>query len=128
VRTTVHWHAHGVRTLAFTPDGTILLSGGDENVLVMWQTATLHKVRNGSHRRTCELESGLTGGVCAALAQSCLLQTFLPRLGAALTSLTVSVDGTLYAIGHDDSTIRIVQATNLRLRQIIQGLKTGTRA
>jgi len=53
-------------------------------------------------------------------------QTFLPRLGAALTSLTVSVDGTLYAIGNDDSTIRIIQATNLRLRQVIQGLKTGT--
>ena len=48
VRTAVHWHAHGVRTLAFTPDGSILLSGGDENVLVLWQIATLHKVRNDS--------------------------------------------------------------------------------
>ncbi|KAI8464049.1 MAG: WD40-repeat-containing domain protein, partial [Monoraphidium minutum] len=37
---TVHWHAHPVGALAFSPDGSQLLSGGAEGVLVLWQLAT----------------------------------------------------------------------------------------
>lgn len=32
----LHWHAHGVSTLCFLPDGRHLLSGGEEGVLVKW--------------------------------------------------------------------------------------------
>ncbi|KAH6577753.1 hypothetical protein BASA81_014304 [Batrachochytrium salamandrivorans] len=39
----LHWHAHQVNDLAFTPDGTILISGGDESVLVLWQLETGNK-------------------------------------------------------------------------------------
>jgi WD40 repeat protein len=35
--TTVHWHPSPVGCLAFSPDGVYLLSGGAEQVLVMWQ-------------------------------------------------------------------------------------------
>ncbi|TFY70555.1 hypothetical protein EVG20_g2453 [Dentipellis fragilis] len=35
--TTLHWHAHPVSALAFTPNGAYLLSGGEESVLVIWQ-------------------------------------------------------------------------------------------
>ncbi|KAI0068107.1 WD40 repeat-like protein [Artomyces pyxidatus] len=35
--TTLHWHAHAVSALAFTPNGAYLLSGGEESVLVIWQ-------------------------------------------------------------------------------------------
>mmetsp|Transcript_4924 Transcript_4924/g.31508 ORF Transcript_4924/g.31508 Transcript_4924/m.31508 type:complete len:770 (+) Transcript_4924:196-2505(+) len=38
--TTRHWHSRSVRCLAFTEDGTHLLSGGEEGVLVMWQLET----------------------------------------------------------------------------------------
>jgi NET1-associated nuclear protein 1 (U3 small nucleolar RNA-associated protein 17) len=34
---TLHWHAHGVSALTFTPNGSYLLSGGEESVLVIWQ-------------------------------------------------------------------------------------------
>lgn len=34
---TLHWHASAVGCLSFSPDGTYLLSGGREGVLVMWQ-------------------------------------------------------------------------------------------
>lgn len=34
---TMHWHAHAVSFLAFTPNGAYLLSGGEESVLVIWQ-------------------------------------------------------------------------------------------
>ncbi|KAG8810619.1 hypothetical protein FRC17_002857 [Serendipita sp. 399] len=35
--TTLHWHAHAVQALEFTPNGAYLLSGGEESVLVIWQ-------------------------------------------------------------------------------------------
>ncbi|KAI5124094.1 hypothetical protein M0805_000908 [Coniferiporia weirii] len=38
--TTMHWHAHAVSSLAFTPNGAYLLSGGEESVLVIWQMHT----------------------------------------------------------------------------------------
>ena len=38
--TTLHWHAHAVASVAFTPNGAYLLSGGEESVLVIWQLHT----------------------------------------------------------------------------------------
>jgi NET1-associated nuclear protein 1 (U3 small nucleolar RNA-associated protein 17) len=38
----MHWHAHGVSALTYTRDGTYLLSGGEEGVLVIWQLQTRH--------------------------------------------------------------------------------------
>ena len=38
--TTLHWHAHSVSSLSFTPNGAYLLSGGEEAVLVVWQLHT----------------------------------------------------------------------------------------
>ncbi|AFZ80233.1 hypothetical protein BEWA_030860 [Theileria equi strain WA] len=32
----LHWHAHGVNCMSFNRDGSILLSGGEEGVLVIW--------------------------------------------------------------------------------------------
>lgn len=34
---TLHWHAHAVSSISFTPNGAYLLSGGAEAVLVIWQ-------------------------------------------------------------------------------------------
>ena len=41
--TTLHWHAHAVSSIAFTPNGAYLLSGGEEAVLVIWQLHTGRK-------------------------------------------------------------------------------------
>ena len=38
-----HWHAHPVGALCFSHDGAYLLSGGRENVLVIWQLESMHK-------------------------------------------------------------------------------------
>eukprot|EP00371_Babesia_bovis_P001833 XP_001610480.1 WD domain, G-beta repeat containing protein [Babesia bovis T2Bo] len=38
--TTLIWHAHGVNCLSYTPDGSMLLSGGEEGVLVVWHLHT----------------------------------------------------------------------------------------
>ncbi|KIM33744.1 hypothetical protein M408DRAFT_18764 [Serendipita vermifera MAFF 305830] len=41
--TTLHWHAHAVQAIEFTPNGAYLLSGGEESVLVIWQLHTGRK-------------------------------------------------------------------------------------
>ncbi|KAG2022933.1 TFIID and SAGA subunit, variant 2 [Coprinopsis cinerea AmutBmut pab1-1] len=41
--TSLHWHAHSVAALSFTPNGAYLLSGGEEAVLVIWQLHTGRK-------------------------------------------------------------------------------------
>ncbi|KAG6868876.1 hypothetical protein C0993_008624 [Termitomyces sp. T159_Od127] len=38
--TTLHWHAHAVSAIDFTSNGSYLLSGGEESVLVIWQLHT----------------------------------------------------------------------------------------
>jgi NET1-associated nuclear protein 1 (U3 small nucleolar RNA-associated protein 17) len=40
IKTTLHWHAHGVSALQFNSDGSYLMSGGEEAVLVIWQVDT----------------------------------------------------------------------------------------
>ncbi|KAF9417570.1 hypothetical protein BGZ94_009944 [Podila epigama] len=37
VTSTMHWHAHKVTALCFNADGSYLLSGGEEAVMVIWQ-------------------------------------------------------------------------------------------
>ncbi|KAL4450611.1 hypothetical protein ABPG77_000967 [Micractinium sp. CCAP 211/92] len=37
---TVHWHAEPVCCLEFSPDGTFMLSGGHEGVLVVWDVSS----------------------------------------------------------------------------------------
>jgi NET1-associated nuclear protein 1 (U3 small nucleolar RNA-associated protein 17) len=39
----MHWHAHAVRCLGASEDGSYLLSGGEEGVLVLWQIETGHR-------------------------------------------------------------------------------------
>ena len=41
--TRVHWHAHAVICMSFSSDGTYLMTGGEESVLVVWQIETLKK-------------------------------------------------------------------------------------
>lgn len=43
IRSVHHWHHLPVRCLTFMADGSYLLSGGEESVLVIWQLDTGHK-------------------------------------------------------------------------------------
>ncbi|WFD20060.1 NET1-associated nuclear protein 1 [Malassezia caprae] len=63
--TTLHWHSHAVSALQYTPDGSQLLSGGEEAVLVLWK-----------------LNSGHAGGSDG--------REFVPRLGAPILALAVA--------------------------------------
>ncbi|NXK46566.1 WDR75 protein, partial [Chauna torquata] len=77
---TLHWHHDIVMDLAFSIEGTSLLSGGVESVLVQWH--------NGSD---CKKD-------------------FLPRLGSAIEYISISSDGTLYCTSHTDNRITIINS------------------
>uniref|UniRef100_A0A8C6UF78 WD repeat domain 75 n=1 Tax=Neogobius melanostomus TaxID=47308 RepID=A0A8C6UF78_9GOBI len=93
---TVHWHHAAVGALCFTPEGTNLLSGGVESVLVQW-------------RYNQETE-----------------RDFLPRLGAAITHITVSPDGSLFSTSHSDNKITIIHSY-VKVSAVIQGLVKSDR-
>jgi WD40 repeat protein len=70
-------HADDVFVLAFSPDGAVLASGGDDNVAKLWDTAT------GTHRAT------------------------LPGHGGWVRALAFSPDGSRLATGSHDASIRL---------------------
>ncbi|CAG5120095.1 unnamed protein product, partial [Candidula unifasciata] len=91
VTSVFHWHALPVMCLDFTPNGSSLLSGGHECVLVRWQT---------EHQN---------------------LRDFKPRMGAPITHVLSSPDGTLYATKHADNVIQLLDI-NLHVQQVLRGL------
>lgn len=95
-KSNVHWHHNAVGSLCFTSEGTNLLSGGIESVLVQW-------------RYNQETE-----------------RNFLPRLGAAITHIAVSPDGSLFATSHTDNKITIIYSY-VKVSAVIQGLVKGDR-
>ncbi|XP_077435731.1 WD repeat-containing protein 75 [Vanacampus margaritifer] len=91
---TLHWHHNAVSSLCFTPEGTNLLSGGVESVLVQW--------KYGQETQ----------------------RDFLPRLGAAITHISVSPDGALFCTSHADNKITIIESC-VKVSAVIQGLVKG---
>eukprot|EP00076_Gallus_gallus_P006709 XP_001233408.2 WD repeat-containing protein 75 [Gallus gallus] len=77
---TLHWHHDKVLDLAFSLEGTSLLSGGVESVLVQWHC----------------------GSDCK--------RDFLPRLGSAIEYVSISSDGTFYCTSHTDNRITIINS------------------
>ena len=76
-----HWHAHSVWAVAFAPDGSFCLSGGEEAVMCLW---ALEGRGSGPTRNKSTL-------------------TFLPRLGAPLRSLAAWASGGSSIGGHTNS-------------------------
>ncbi|XP_048050325.1 WD repeat-containing protein 75 [Megalobrama amblycephala] len=78
---TLHWHHNAVNTLCFTPEGTNLLSGGIESVLVQWQYGQDNK------------------------------KEFLPRLGGSILHVSASSDGQLFCTSHSDNKISVIESS-----------------
>ncbi|XP_072435122.1 WD repeat-containing protein 75 isoform X1 [Chiloscyllium punctatum] len=77
---TQHWHHNVVNDLIFSAEGTSLLSGGVESVLVQWQYKSETK------------------------------KNFLPRLGGAIEHIATSPDGFLHCTSHSDNKIITIQS------------------
>ncbi|XP_061464214.1 WD repeat-containing protein 75 isoform X2 [Rhineura floridana] len=96
----MHWHHEEVMDLAFTVEGTSLLSGGIESVLVQWQ--------DGSDAK----------------------KEFLPRLGSTIQHISVSPDGAFLCTSHADNKIIIIHSNlrvSTVIQGLIRGsdVKTG---
>ncbi|XP_039613836.1 WD repeat-containing protein 75 [Polypterus senegalus] len=78
---TMHWHHSAVSDLAFTPEGTNLLSGGVESVLVQWRYDEPQK------------------------------RDYLPRLGGTIELVAVSPDGSLLCTSHSDNKLTIIHSS-----------------
>ncbi|XP_067405145.1 WD repeat-containing protein 75 isoform X2 [Emydura macquarii macquarii] len=97
---TLHWHHDVVMDLTFSVEGTSLLSGGVESVLVQW--------RDGSD---CKKE-------------------FLPRLGSTIEHISASPDGTFYCTCHTENKITIIHSNlrvSAVIQGLVKGsdVKTG---
>ncbi|KAF9270627.1 WD40 repeat-like protein [Marasmius fiardii PR-910] len=93
----LHWHAHTVSSLAFTPNGAYLLSGGEEAVLVIWQLHTGKKEfvpRVGAPIQTISLSPA-------------------------------GPHGEEYLLGLSDATHTFVSAANLRISRSYSRMKLG---
>ncbi|XP_061143492.1 WD repeat-containing protein 75 [Syngnathus typhle] len=95
---TLHWHHDTVSSLCYTPEGTNLLSGGVESVLVQWK-----------HGQETQKE-------------------FLPRLGASITHVTVSPDGALFCTSHSDNKITIIKSCKVSavIQGLVKGQSIAT--
>ncbi|TIA91539.1 hypothetical protein E3P81_02004 [Wallemia ichthyophaga] len=91
----LHWHANAVRALTFTPQGSFLLSGGEEGVLVRWH------IRQQGGRLT--------------------KRDYLPRLGAPIVSITCH-DESRWVVGLADSTKLFVDGAQWRVEHAIRGV------
>lgn len=50
---------------------------------------------------------------------------FLPRLGGAISSVTISPNHKYFAVSLRDNSIRLINAISQRVEQVIQGLQYG---
>ncbi|XP_039584677.1 WD repeat-containing protein 75 isoform X1 [Passer montanus] len=76
----LHWHHDIVMDLAYSMEGTRLLSGGVESVLVQWHNES-----------SCQKD-------------------FLPRLGSPIECISMSSDGVLCCTLHTDNRITIINS------------------
>ncbi|NXG46222.1 WDR75 protein, partial [Psilopogon haemacephalus] len=77
---TLHWHHDTVMDLAYSVEGTYLLSGGVEAVLVVWPNES-----------DCQRD-------------------FLPRLGSPIEHISMSADGSQCCTLHTDNRITIISS------------------
>jgi tRNA A-37 threonylcarbamoyl transferase component Bud32 len=86
-------HEDKVNAIAFSPDGRILASGGEDRTIILWDAATLHRIRT------------LTDHV------------------RAVTSLAFSGDSRWLASGGGDTTIQIANVATARVRATLPDTK-----
>ncbi|CAN8076805.1 unnamed protein product [Agarophyton chilense] len=90
----LHWHPSAVRALAFCHQDRVLLSGGNETVLVSWQ---MNRTNFGT-------------------------RNFLPRLKAPIIGISASPDEKFYATTHSDNAVRIIDQRSGSVVQTIRGV------
>ena len=105
-----------INSLAFSPDGKILVSGGDDNSIKLWDVDSGKDLNSGKHSarvRTVAfspdgklIASGDDSGIIKIWDVKTMENVVLPTHDNAVTSLTFSPDGKTLASGSKDRTVR----------------------
>jgi WD40 repeat protein len=123
-------HGGTVRAVAFSAEGTILASGGDDNLIRLWDTTTGREVRQlrGHENWIYTLAFSPDGKTVASAGVDSVIRLWDPATGKelrrlaghhdAVNGIAFSPDGRLLASGGDDRTIRLWEvATGREVRR-----------
>ncbi len=132
------WHSSRVNAVAFSPDGVLALSGGDDGTLVWWDVATGQRINNreeegGRIRSIAFLPSGDQVVIAGDNGLLVLVDAATGETVRALDhpgdvfAVAVSPDGTLIASGGRDQIIRLWDTSTGSLVNRLGTASTGHR-
>ncbi|MFZ2349580.1 MAG: PKD domain-containing protein [Candidatus Bipolaricaulis anaerobius] len=125
-------HTSDVYSVAFSPDGSLLASGSDDNTIKLWEVATGRLVRTltGHTWDVYSVAFSPDGSLLASasyqeiklwdVATGRLVRTLTGHTGSVL-SVAFSPDGKLLASGSDDNTIKLWEVATGRLVRTLTG-------
>jgi NET1-associated nuclear protein 1 (U3 small nucleolar RNA-associated protein 17) len=122
VQSTYHWHSHGVSSVVFNSDGTYMMSGGEEAVLVIWQLETGNK-RFLPRLGTLPSPLFCTANFLAVSSRCSQLGPFFLASGSPIIGLGISIRDTHYATVHEDNSVQVIDALSLKIIGQIRGLR-----